>query len=356
MHYLYLFFLILSQITEYYAFLPREAVTKFLTQCHECRRSMKVPLLQEVPDTERKEQNDLCNENDNQQQLLKDEDYPKNIENYYLLLKALYENSSIISRIKNEERNEQSSEESFKENNLNRNNKSSAVEKEPNMTNLLGLSINTTEKTSTEEGFGNDNKLIFSHTSTPTKMTTSKETKSPINQQLVTSTSLNEFGSGQSSNNNKNSKYYNNSTTARADSNMGVTYETVPDDSSLNYRDIKHNARNYEDNNNHRRNGCDDIAGTPCNNNNSSSKYTNGENEIDNDYRKSATISIETSRRAHLTGDIKPITSTYLLMTRSMGLTDDDALNLVSKFSYFFCVASSRKENKINEFICLYLR
>lgn len=49
------------------------------------------------------------------------------------------------------------------------------------------------------------------------------------------------------------------------------------------------------------------------------------------DYREERCRSSEMRKsNKHSSGDIKPITSTYLSMTRSMGLDDDDALNLVS--------------------------
>lgn len=341
-------------------------------------------------------QNDLCNDNDNrvsnnQQQSLSDEDYPKNIENYYLLLRALYENSSLLNRIKDingdgDENPEQSCEESFKENNLNKNNKnrnvntkndlneSSGVEKETNHGNIiinsLDVSINVAGKTHFSDGsYGNINKVRISCTTTPTKLhphptssssnassiiTTTTTTISPINQQLVTTPSMNDAKNSQNSkivSENENNKYCNDAV-ARAASyiknNHRVTriYEKVPDDLSLhnNYQHIKHDRdENYEDvddnrNNSSNNNGYDDnikhTTNTPCNNN--LSKYTNGENDIDNDYHTRGIISIDTSRLSHLTGDIKPITSTYLLMTRSMGLSDTEALNLVSLYFFSF--------------------
>lgn len=346
-------------------------------------------MLQEIAEIENKasecKQNDLCNDNDNrvsnnQQQSLSEEDYPKNIENYYLLLRALYENSSLLNRIKDingdgDENPEQSCEESFKENNLNKNNKntktdlneSSVVEKETNHGNIiinsLDVSINVAGKTQYSDGsYGNINKVRISCTTTPTKLhplptssnasiiTTTTTTISPINQQLVTASSMNDAKNCQNSKNvseNENNKYCNDAT-ARAASyiknNHRVTriYEKVPDDLSLhnNYQHIKHDRdENYEDvddnrNNSSNNNDYDDnikhTTNTPCNNN--LSKYTNGENDIDNDYHTRGIISIDTSRRSHSTGDIKPITSTYLLMTRSMGLSDTEALNLVSSF------------------------
>ncbi|CAG9802929.1 unnamed protein product [Chironomus riparius] len=377
------------KITEYYAFLPREAVTKFLTQCHECRRSIKTPMLQEIAEIENKasecKQNDLCNDNDsrvsnNQQQSLSDEDYPKNIENYYLLLRALYENSSLLNRIKDinddgDENPEQSCEEAFKENNLNKNNKnknvntkndlneSSVIEKETNHGNIiinsLDVSINVAGKTHCSDGsYGNINKVRISCTTTPTKLhplptssnatsiiTTTTTTISPINQQLGTAPSMNDAKNSKNVSENENNKYCNDAV-ARAASYIknshGVMriYEKVPDDLSLhnNYQHIKHDRdENYEDvddnrnkssNNNDYDDNIKHTTNTPCNNN--LSKYTNGENDIDNDYHTRDIISIDTSRRSHLTGDIKPITSTYLLMTRSMGLSDTEALNLDS--------------------------
>ena len=269
-------------------------------------------MLQEIAEIENKasecKQNDLCNDNDNrvsnnQQQSLSDEDYPKNIENYYLLLRALYENSSLLNRIKDinddgDENPEQSCEEAFKENNLNKNNKnknvntkndlneSTVVEKETNHSNIiinsLDVSINVAGKTHYSDGsYGNINKVRISCTTTPTKLhplptssnaasiiTTTTTTISPINQQLVTAPSMSDAKNSKNVSENENNKYCNDAV-ARAASYIKnshrVTriYEKVPDELSLhnNYQHIKHDRdENYEDVDDNRNNNSNKLS------------------------------------------------------------------------------------------------
>jgi hypothetical protein len=301
------------------------------------------------------------------QQSLSERDYPKNIENYFVLLKALYENSSLVNRIKSIQ--EQSCErklESFKENiiaievdnnrnsnqqqhvtkkniNINIKNESDISAREACKTvgserslgniiiNSLDVSINVAAKTnSTDCSYGNDEHLAVS-------CSTSPKTNLPLVscdslEQLVTSSSsepsdeqtiLDEkpitSSSEKSENNNLASNNINDGPTARAVNSTGVKMsQMVPDDISFDYHDIKCSG-NVDDDDKH-------TTSTTCNNN--PTKYSSGEDD-DVDYH-TKTITEHCNKRNNSAGDIKPITSTYLLMTRSMGLTDEDALNLVS--------------------------
>lgn len=374
------------QITEFYAFLPREAVTKFLTQCSECRRSMKSPLVQEIFKTdelEGEETKKICDDtptsNNQQQQLtLPGVNSPKNIENYFVLLKALYENSSLLNRIKGIQ--QQSCEkkfESFKENiivnqaiknknsnqqEISRKNINISIKNELDnsvkpatgverslgniIINSLDVSINVAGKTNYDGDHGNISNVHILCTTSPTKKVL-LPLASPDNQQLVTSSSSEPgdedencantnalSSSSMKTNNNNNSASENiNDGPTRAVCSSRVEVETVPDDISFDYRNIKY----YSDDDKH-------TTSTTCNNN--SAKYPNGEDDA-GDYHTKDAASIDTVKRNkhnNSTGDIKPITSTYLLMTRSMGLTDDEALNLVSGIMCFLLFANLLKK------------
>ncbi|KAG5681317.1 hypothetical protein PVAND_010766 [Polypedilum vanderplanki] len=252
------------KITEYYAFLPREAVTKFLTQCNECRRSMKTTIIQDISEIEQKVV--PCNNVDNDttettNQQKRNEDYPKNIENYYLLLKALYENSSLMG-------GSSICEDSFKEN----------IARNENIEIKQKL---TSSKLNDEQS------LVSSSTTAINNVMTRAKVPDEDYDESNSSTSLH--------NNNNN------------------------------HLPIKQHTYHYDD----------DIRHTTCINS-ISSRHTDGAKDISSHYH--TTSSIDSTQRTHLTGDIKPITSTYLLMTRSMGLTDEDALNLES-------ISSSQSEN-----------
>lgn len=358
------------QITECYAFLPREAVTKFLTQCSECRRSMKSPLIQEVfiidqpkGDATKKLSSDTLSTNNQQQLTLSGGGDPKNIENYFVLLKALYENSSLLNRIKGIQ--EQSCEkkfESIKENivanqsiNNGNSNQQQVSRKNFNINikneldnsmrdamggerslgniiiNSLDVSINVAGKTGCDGDYGNINEVTISCTTSPSKKV-SLPMASPDNQQLVTSSSSEP---GDEDENCANNNALSSSSITRENTNLAsenindrptravcstrVEAGTVPDDIFFDYQNIKY----YKDDDKH-------TSSTTCNNN--SSKYPNGDDDA-GDYHTKDDASIDTAKcnkHNNSTGDIKPITSTYLLMTRSMGLTDDEALNLVS--------------------------
>lgn len=230
------------------------------------------------------------------------QDYPKNIENYYALLRALYENNSTTMPMQSFERK---SCDSLKENQICANNSESSIQQcknininiknEPNnseadiIINSLDVSINGS--------YGNINKVSISCTTTPTKATSPPHS----NRQLVTSSTLCDDN-------------FCDTKTARASDLLRVVdkkFDAVPDDIAAAFFD-------YQSNKHH----------TICNNN--FVKYTSSEDDVDDYHTKSIGYNKRNS-----TGDIKPITSTYLLMTRSMGLTDEDALNLVSRsFSF----------------------
>lgn len=221
----------------------------------------------------------------------------ENIENYYALLRAICESSAMQSC-------ERKSCESFKENvegnricngsrkNININIKNEADNSEADIIiNSLDVSINGS--------YGNINKVRISCT-TPTKAISVSSSPSHSNQQIVTSSS---------------------SSLALCDDNFcdtkaaraltpcygvaGKKFESIPDDIAVALLDYRSNK-------------------PTCNNN--FPKHTNSEEDDAIDYHAKG---IGYNKR-NSTSDIKPITSTYLLMTRSMGLTDEDALNLVS--------------------------
>lgn len=281
--------------------MPREAVTKFLTQCHDCRRSMKSTIVQEIAEkkTDKFDDETLPTASNNKNS-------NENIENYYALLRAICESSSMQpcerksceSFKENVEGNRicnSSSSESLSRKNININIKNEADNSEADIIiNSLDVSINGS--------YGNINKVRISCTTTPTKAISVSSSPSHSNQQIVTSSS---------------------SSLALCDGNFcdtkaaralnpyhGVVakkLESIPDDIAVALLDYRSNKPNT----------------TTCNNN--FPKYTNSEDDAIDYHMKGIGYNKRNS-----TSDIKPITSTYLLMTRSMGLTDEDALNLVS--------------------------
>lgn len=328
---------------------------------------MKSTIVQEISEIELNDgEKNLSDGTSNNQQSLSDDDYPRNIEDYIALLKALYENSSLLNRFKGIQ--EQSCEgkfESFKENivanqatdngNSNqqqqvqrknisiniRNESDNSMKDAPKpvggerslgnlVINSLDVSINVGRKAS----YGNAEKLRISCTTPPYRKAPSPLV-SPDTHQMVTSSSsepadeeitfnirpITSPASSSTKNENNNLASHNaNDGPTRAGNSNGVEIsEAVPDDISYDYHNIKY----YDDDDKH-------TSSTTCNNN--SVKYPNGEDDA-GDYHTRRITSIDTAKcnkNNNSTGDIKPITSTYLLMTRSMGLTDEDALNLVS--------------------------
>lgn len=351
------------QITECYAFLPREAVTKFLTQCSECRKSMKSTSVQDISEVEQSFQSAKVESDgtSNHQHSLSKTDYPKNIESYMVLLKALYENSSLLNHIKGiDGRSCERQFESFKENiianqtdnNGNSNQQQQNIQRkgiksesdnlikdsfktvggERNLGNIiinsLDVSINVAGKTSSY-----DNIDIAGRRAVPPPLA------SPESQQLVTSSSsepgdeedcfnksrsINTLPAIATENNNLASHNNSNEGPARAVYSTGVDdAKTLPDDTSFDY----HNVKCSDDNDKH-------TTSTTCNNN--STKHSDSADVDVGDYHTKCSASIDRTEKCNkqnnsaASGDIRPITSTYLLMTRSMGLTDEDALNLVS--------------------------
>lgn len=412
----------LFQITENYSFLPREAVTKFLSQCHDCRKSMKTNLTLDIVDKNDHHDNsnkEAFKSSNNQLSFIasglkqESEDYPKNIENYYLLLKALHENSSMLSRIKDDPIHEQSCEkkfESFKENiianqihnneipnqqqlllllqqqqqqqiyrkniNINIKNDSDRNSMKDIIINSLDVSINVASKPTTTNNYGNV-KILCSTTTPSINITTPHSTSPPpspsftsivlpsmmsdnqdIN--LVTSSSSAEqdeeikinlvhdsavtSAAAISANSISNEKNNNNFTSNNANSsesnptravrnNHGVENfrcYAIPDDMSFDY----HNIKNYYD----------DKTTTSSSLSNTKKYQAPSPTPLrticDDDYHDSKempSIDITKHNKHHNNStNIKPITSTYLRLTRSWGIWDEDALNLVSQIFTLF--------------------
>lgn len=273
---------------------------------------MKSTIVQEICEIEAKSERDDDDDDMRSKKIQQqNEDYPKNIENYYALLRAIYESSTTIMQSC-----ERKSCESFKENivgnricsnnndttnqqprkNININIKNEADNLESDIIiNSLDVSINGS--------YGNINKVRISCTTTPTKVIPVLPSPNS-NQQIVTSSS----SMSQCDENFYDTK----AARAAAHGVVEKKFESIPDNIAtaaalLDY----HGSKQY--------------MTTTCNNR--FTKYSSSEDDAI-DYQMK---SIGHNKR-NSTGDnnIKPITSTYLLMTRSMGLTDEDALNLVS--------------------------
>lgn len=299
------------------------------------------------------------------------QEYPRN---YFELFRAIYENSSLLGR-RIQEQSSARKFESFKENivgnqainngnsnqhqhqrkNININIKSESDNSpkdstktaggERSLGNIIINSLDVSIKTHYDGDYGNINKVRISCSTSPPKASvplpcSSPAQPSPDNHQLVTSSSGDEdngplsSGTGHENNNNSASRCINNIDTTRAAFSQGVELsKTVPDDISFDYHNIKHYS-NHDGKHTRR------SSSTTCNNN--STKYPNGDDGDDDDVdtdeedyhtKGSASSMAKTTKcnkHNNSSGDIKPITSTYLLMTRSMGLTDEDALNMVS--------------------------
>lgn len=301
----------------------------------------------------------------NNQHSLSETDYPKSIESYLVLLKALYENSSLLNHIKGiDDRSCERQFESFKENiianqidnNGNSNQQQQYIQRksmksesdnsmkesfkavggERSLGNIIGnsldVSMNFAGKASSYDDFDETKRVVV-----PPPLA------SPDSQQLVTSSSSEPGGEEDSFNKNRsiNTLPALSSTIATENNNLGSNNnsnegparavcstrvdvaKTVPDDTSFDY----HNVKCYDDDDKR-------TTSTTCNNN--SSKHSNGADDV-GDYHTKCSASIDRTEKSNKhnnsteSGDIRPITSTYLLMTRSMGLTDEDALNLVSE-------------------------
>lgn len=334
---------------------------------------MKSTIIQDISTDDCEKQS--TDSTSNNQQSLAQNDYPKNIENYFVLLKALYENSSLLNRIKgpvsehSSERKLESSKENIIANQVDNNAHSNQQqqhiqrkninlniknESDNSMTdvsktvggerslgniiiNSMDVSINVAGKASSSYA-DFDGKLTISCSTTPTK-TIALPLTSPESQQLVTSSSsepgddehslfkrnTSSLTSPKNDNNNLATHNFNDGPTRAVYSNR---VEMVPDDIADDYHNIKY----YDD---------DDKRTTSTTCNIHSTKYPSSADDAE-DYRTRNVASIDRAKcnkQNNSTSDIKPITSTYLLMTRSMGLTDEDALNLVSEdfFLKGFC-------------------
>lgn len=148
---------------------------------------------------------------------------------------------------------------------------------------------------------GNDVHISCSQTTPLTGLKSSNND----NQQIVTSSSDENCSLNDEDRNLTFSDDENDATTVTRAVYRNTTTTTVPDDILFDYHNI---LRSYRSN--------------KFNSNNNFMMKIKHPNRVDDvkDYHMKCTI-----------GDIKPITSAYLSMTRSMGLTDEDALNLVSR-------------------------
>lgn len=347
------------QITESYAFLPREAVTKFLAHCFDCRKASKTFFLQEIAEEASESDNDKnrevstyntfnikqvkSNAKDNQSALCSDYSQIINSENYYGLLKALYENT-LAGKGETGNVAEQSSDkhlEAFKENitsnTINNNEASNHCNQE-----IYRKNTNIKIKQESESSSSAINSLDIvplstdqikfpARTSTPKHFETlqkfgkieksvNDEILQQSNQQLdvVSSSSVDDIEfcneTGQRPDQPKNKNYLkirsayglptNNVQAARAvygrRERDKLRSQEVPDDY---YHNIK-NIKNYGE------------AG--------------GSNLIA--YQGAETTAGPAKTHKNSSNDIKPITSTYLMIARSMGVSDQDALDLVSDF------------------------
>lgn len=366
------------QITEFYAFLPREAVTKFLTQCSECRKSMKTTIVQEIDPIEHKTSE---NEDEKRRSLdISRREPPKNIENYLLLLKAFYENSFIpLSNARAHSSVKQS--ESFKENifaNQNDNNAScnqvkrdinndeldNSIMKEPSGVNEndqvnnsnsshANLPINSVNIANSPSIMPNNNSRDYRN-NLRTSCQSATTLKTP-EQQMVTSSSGEAEENGTSMNNKWNLQQQQKTIKREArlsedeiDNDLAICKPTtrasssrcnesgmcapVPDDILFDYHNI---VTSYHSN----KFLCSNTAivrptpTTPNNHNHHLNMRQPSSREDDvKDYGEERCRSSEMRKSNKHSGDVKPITSTYLSMTRSMGLADEDALNMVSFF------------------------
>ena len=333
---------------------------------------MKSTIVQEISKIETNDcEKNSTDETSNNQHSLSQNDYPKNIENYFGFLKALYENSSLLNRIKNIqgqscERTFESFKENIIDNHLDNNSNSNQQQQQIQrkgininvrddsdnsmkaisktvggerslgniIINSLDVSINVPGKANYNCSHGDTKEVRISCPTTPSK-SDSLPLSSPDSHQLVTSSSsepgdedntlknksiTSSLPASKNENNNLASHNINDGPTRAAYSNRVEITETVPDDISFDYHSIKY----YGD---------DDKRTTSTTCKGHSTKYTNGADDV-KDYHTENIVSIDTAKcnkQNNSTGDIKPITSTYLLMTRSMGLTDEDALDLVSE-------------------------
>lgn len=304
------------QITECYSFLPREAVTKFLTQCDECRKGIKLkidPILVKSETADGDDENH-SDETSNQRPLSK----PKNGDNYFELMKALHENFSLLSRIKSiPDHSNGTGLEVFKENIVaNDNRRSNQERKEQISQNDLNKTKKVADGSRFKSSFQDTKELRVSSSNSPLFedfadqfVSSSLSDPSDDDDRSV----LHPSSSSSTSNNNNNSPLNNAIVvpTRAANGPRVDILETVPDDISSDYHNMK--ARMSAT--------CDD----------NSAKYSSSEINTKRFQWQRGKASRKSNNSA---GDIKPITSTYLLMTRSMGLDDEDALNLVS-FSQF---------------------
>jgi hypothetical protein len=261
------------------------------------------------------------------------------IGNYLSLLKALYENSSLVKGFR-----EQSAE---NHDNGNPNQPQHVSAKKIN----ISIKSEPDDEAKTVGGESRLGNIIINSLDVSINVpfadcshgdeASVKVARKPLEEtaeQLVTSSSSEPGDDDQSittSENNNSAAHHINDEAARA-----VRVRPVPDDISPDYcRKTKRHDDADEDDDKH-------TSSTTCNNN--SLKHSSGADDA-GDYRRRSEAAIDVERTNKPSGDIKPITSTYLLMTRSMGLADEDALNLVSEM---FDYGMRRRVGKTS-FVCL---
>lgn len=357
---------------------------------------MKTTIIQEIDPTEHEKDDE---EKRNSLELRQHES-PKNIENYLMLLKAFYENSFIPLTSSRAHPTTHQRSESFKENifsnqnddnnansnqhkrdiNISINNElDNSIIKESKAGNV-GNASTTNNNTSLGNAIINSLDVSINVASKPSPLPVVRDladnlhiisaTLKTHDQQMVTSSSAGKEDEEKcSSMNNKWKLQQKNivkeekqtrlsedeidndsdirTTTARAAAldcrkiGRNGTSTPLPDDILFDYHNI---VRSYHGNKFH----CSNTAivrPTPTTPNNHNHHHNVRQQQPSNradddvrDYREERCRSSEMRKSNKHSGDVKPITSTYLSMTRSMGLADEDALNMVSLAQLFACM------------------
>lgn len=274
------------------------------------------------------------------------DDSVKCFKNYFELLKALCEKPSLSNRytvqeelckdsiITNQVPNNTLSNQDIR-NNIDIKRESDDASKDavrPEEGENIIISSNFAGKAICDSNYGDVNNIRIPCTTTPAKQVTTP-LSSPDTHQLVTSSSS-EPGDADNG-------YYNkpiisllpskgkNDNSESHNANDGLAFTatreaTKPDNLLFDYHKIK--CTDVDDD------GDERTTSTAVNNN--SNKYPDDDAR---DYHKKSIVAFDAAKcnkHNNSLSAIRPITSIYLLMTRSMGLTDEDALNLVSFFMF----------------------
>lgn len=277
---------------------------------------MKSTIVKEISENEEKlTKDDISKKTPNSQPT--EDDSKKDIENYYLLVKSLCEKSSLLNRIKDRtvDIQEQSCV-SKCESSKNKFIANRRHNKEISNQQIQSRSININVKSELDNSLDRINVVERPHLYYDCNYRNNQSPMpSPDSQHIVTSSSSELIDDQESSNIESiiSSKYDNELSTHKINENSARAvygyHGVIPDDDVVDdYCNIK----------------CDDYDESTGNNNLLQCCENNSNDE---EYLK--TSPFKSSKRLPKC-NIKPITSTYLLMTRSMGLTDEDALNLVS--------------------------